>query len=540
MRPREGSSSLGEKVEDLQRRYQLLAGEKRSNEESAAVQVRANKEAIRRLSETNNKLRSEISLKSSSEVVNASNQSSSIEESIKLKNKFNAVRSENMRKEQLIEQLKKQLEMLSSKSLAEEACDTSDRRVRVLENRIDKAMIKYNEAQSIKKTYEGILHRLKEERVGFDRELLDLEKQLEEKKKDYQELLLLSHDAVHAKEMAQAELHRFEQAVLEERNQRDREVMEKKLLVQQRIEMNSRLERKEKEAAAVQMNSSITSGPVKTCEDTMKDPPVSVTTSRSVNDAVHRTQQRLHEYEEAYSKLKEVTGVSDVNEIIQKFISQETTYSNLVKLSQDQQNRLQILSEEHDKLKLQLDEAKFSASSSGGQSLKIGNDESLAESLVTDSLSKLEKNRTRYETLAKILVQVNAGVGHLHEKLACIQLDDVPRPLSSPPPLVVLSNETIEEVLNVCELKICKIIERAAETDSIPSIDVVPDNFVPDIRIRGPGDRVSNVEDVDFDASSPGNGTENDVFNRKLFKSNSELFVKKYVLTEFKCIVNIS
>ena len=38
------------------------------------------------------------------------------------------------------------------------------RSIRVLENRLDKAMIKYNEATSIRKTYSQIVHRLKEER----------------------------------------------------------------------------------------------------------------------------------------------------------------------------------------------------------------------------------------------------------------------------------------------------------------------------------------------------------------------------------------
>lgn len=35
------------------------------------------------------------------------------------------------------------------------------RQIRMLENRLDKAMIKYNEAQSIRKTYEQIVKRLK-------------------------------------------------------------------------------------------------------------------------------------------------------------------------------------------------------------------------------------------------------------------------------------------------------------------------------------------------------------------------------------------
>merc|ERR1719183_2577521 len=120
------------------------------------------------------------------------------------------------------------------------------RQIRVLENRLDKAMIKYNEAQSIRKTYEAIVKKLKNERIGFDNQLAAIERTLKAKERDYEELLLLSHDAYHAKEMAQAELHRFEQGVMEERNQRDREVQEKKVLVQQRVEMNQRLEQRER------------------------------------------------------------------------------------------------------------------------------------------------------------------------------------------------------------------------------------------------------------------------------------------------------
>merc|ERR1711896_117143 len=120
------------------------------------------------------------------------------------------------------------------------------RQIRVLENRLDKSMIKYNEAQSIRKTYEQILKRLKEEGTGFNNQLAAIERTLKAKEHDYEELLLLSHDAYHAKEMAQAELHRFEQGVMEERNQRDKEVQEKKVLVQQRVEMNQRLEQRER------------------------------------------------------------------------------------------------------------------------------------------------------------------------------------------------------------------------------------------------------------------------------------------------------
>lgn len=76
------------------------------------------------------------------------------------------------------------------------------RTIRVLENRLDKVMIKYNEAQSVQQTYEQVVKRLKEERVGYDSQLAAIESCLKGKEHDFEELLLLAHDATHAKEAA--------------------------------------------------------------------------------------------------------------------------------------------------------------------------------------------------------------------------------------------------------------------------------------------------------------------------------------------------
>merc|ERR1719335_2145893 len=201
------------------------------------------------------------------------------------------------------------------------------RHIRVLENRLDKSMIKYNEAQSIRKTYEQIVRRLKEERVGFDNQLHAIERTLKAKEHDYEELLLLSHDAYHAKEMAQAELHRFEQGVMEERNQRDKEVQEKKALVQQRVEMNQRLQQRERMLKQQQDLDRAGEIALKTTSA------MAELASSMSNDFAQEERHRLHDYEEAFRRIKEATGVSDVNEVIQKFLTQEDTQNNLLKLS---------------------------------------------------------------------------------------------------------------------------------------------------------------------------------------------------------------
>merc|ERR1719301_240476 len=50
--------------------------------------------------------------------------------------------------------------------------------------------------------------------------------------------------------------------------------------------------------------------------------------------------QRMQDYEEAFRRIKEATGVLDVNEVIQKFLTQEETYNNLFSLSKDNQQKI--------------------------------------------------------------------------------------------------------------------------------------------------------------------------------------------------------
>ena len=115
------------------------------------------------------------------------------------------------------------------------------RQIRTLENRLDKAMIKYNEAQSIRKTYDQIVKRLKEERVNFDNQLGAIEATLHAKEHDYEELLLMSHDASHAKDVAKAELAKLQSLVTEERKARDKELTERRNAVQARASRLSAL-----------------------------------------------------------------------------------------------------------------------------------------------------------------------------------------------------------------------------------------------------------------------------------------------------------
>lgn len=101
------------------------------------------------------------------------------------------------------EEWKKHDEQLKAiKNEYKHLCDDNNpytRRIKMLENKLDKAMIKYNEAMSIKRTYEQILNRLKEERSGFDNQVSAIQKSLKAKQHDCNEFMLLLQDAKQAK-----------------------------------------------------------------------------------------------------------------------------------------------------------------------------------------------------------------------------------------------------------------------------------------------------------------------------------------------------
>ncbi len=215
-------------------------------------------------------------------------------------------------------------------------------------------MIKYNEAQSIRSTYEHIVKRLKEERLSFNNQLSALERTLKAKKRDHEELLLLSGDANHAREVAQHELHQARCGYEEKRARRSGEIRERQQVVKIRLQMLEKQEKREmlkREGSKQQQeafNSDIT-------DDGVNE--YSVANDQEFMEEQERT---LHLYEDAYRKIKEITGVSDVNDVIEKVKGQSGTYENLIALTKQNQLTIEKLNEKKEGLIKYVDDLKFS------------------------------------------------------------------------------------------------------------------------------------------------------------------------------------
>ncbi|GMH89764.1 hypothetical protein TL16_g11556 [Triparma laevis f. inornata] len=280
------------------------------------------------------------------------------------------------------------------------------RSIRVLENRLDKAMIKYNEATSIRKTYQQIVHRLKEERVGFDNQLSALERTLAAKQRDYEELLLLSGDANHAREIAQIELDR--------RYRRENELRERHQLVQMRRQMAERAEKRRLERDKIVQDNA--KGLDAEGEQNMM---ARVMEQGEEAKAANEARNKIDIFENAFRKIKEATGVSDVNEVIQKITSQEGTTENLLSLTKENAARMDKLTNEATSSKGRLDTLKFSGGG-GGHRRKLVDDQE--DQLVTSN-ARLHRCTSKYERLNLVLTSSKAGIQHISSKLESMASD---------------------------------------------------------------------------------------------------------------------
>ncbi len=132
--------------------------------------------------------------------------------------------------------------------------------------------------------------------------------------------------------------------------------------------------------------------------------------------------------------------MADVNEVIQKFITQEETHKNLLAMTKESQAKIEALTEQKSAVQERVQQLKYS----------VAADEGAAPSAKEDDERRSERQRVKYERLTKVLVAVKAGIQHLAERLEGVKLDE--------PPLV-LTDENMVEVLAQCEARLRIVLE---------------------------------------------------------------------------------
>merc|ERR1712217_502909 len=240
------------------------------------------------------------------------------------------------------------------------------------------------------------------------------------------------------------------------------------------------------------------------------------------SEYAHEERQKLMDYEEALNAIKESTGVGDVNEVIQKFLTQEDTLKNLQSLTKENQATIDRLTEERRKLRLQVEDLKFSSGGQGAKRQAIDD----FETHLSEATEKFDRNKNKFERMAKMLIDMKAGIDNLGEKLTPIKLDGEAQ--------IEMSDETVEECLQQCELKISKLLSITQSLADDPDdrrrlLD--EERYEEKLMLKGQSEARIKLADKDEDGDNDSDDLEDDLdddlSNRKQVKYNSEQILEK-------------
>jgi chromosome segregation ATPase len=153
---------------ELQKRFQMLENDRKTLFEHTQLEVKKNKDSLAKLKKENKDLRSSLSslMGDHGKSNGKDSEIGKLEQQVQeLRRRHDDVRHQCSFRQKELDGMRDRLADLEKEMTKLNDDDTPlTRNIRTLENRLDKAMIKYNEAQSIRKTYEQIVKRLKEER----------------------------------------------------------------------------------------------------------------------------------------------------------------------------------------------------------------------------------------------------------------------------------------------------------------------------------------------------------------------------------------
>ena len=430
--------SLLQELAELQKRFETLANQQRTTEASSALLLATRKSSKPRGGNS----RSTISLDGASTKIDATGVPSEDElkkldeQIVTLRRKHDQLHEKNQKKRSELDTLADKLKDLHNTRFNPR--DTPEERLAEMEARLGECAARYDDEHRLKMSYEQVINRLKKEQLEWPAEIKQLESLVSQKEQDYEQLLVMSHDANSSKEAAKVELGKFESLVLDERKQREKELQERRTVLQKKQQLASELDRTERERRVTLAEQQKSSG-----EDQVK------AEALKMEALIKEEHAKIAAYEAAFQQIKEATGVSDVNEVIQRFLLQEETHQNLKHMTKESEARIAELAAAVEVEKQEVMRAEYTVAN--GDAEAAGSQDT--DSAQTEKAQKaLSKARERWAKVVKISVNTKSAVQHIVDVLEPLrEKDEVVAPMS---------DETLLQHLQFAESKL-QLISKA-------------------------------------------------------------------------------
>ncbi|CAN0012254.1 unnamed protein product, partial [Ectocarpus sp. 12 AP-2014] len=288
------------------------------------------------------------------------------------------------------------------------------KQIRTLENRLDKALVKFNESLAMNKNLRERIDTLRRERVVFDSIYKKLERELHEKKKEMAAIINDSNNAYHARDKAQSEMMALRQQAEKDRAEFDAEWKELGKLIAQDRKLRETLRQRQLERSRDLRAEGESAGD--------GDEEARLMTGSGVEEwgasAKDRQQttfsQPEQSYEAAFNKIKEATGMTNVTDMVNNFLQAEEKNFSLF-------NFVNELNSEIERLELMIAETKNSIEKFKGQGVSTDTQRKKVLRGLEEQLSvtegKADDYERRYQTAMKTINQLKTGIHSIFSRI---------------------------------------------------------------------------------------------------------------------------
>ena len=284
------------------------------------------------------------------------------------------------------------------------------KQIRILENRLEKALVKFNEAIAHNKTLRNVIDDLRRERVVFESIYRKMERELHDRKQKMAEIIELSNQSYE-----QRDTYQMEVAAIEQANRKETEDFEEQMLELGRmLENELRLPAPGGRTGTSGVGGGSGGG---------------FGASQSSDD-LHRNKtgaggwgaggggtdafERVQNFEEAFNKIKAATGISDIEELVRTFIKNEDHNFSLFNYVNEQNNEIEKYEEQIQALR---EEERRFAQESGDDVHQHKQILKELESKLASTESMAEKYEVRCQDLQRVVESLKRGLQSIYEKL---------------------------------------------------------------------------------------------------------------------------
>lgn len=442
-------AALKADFEQLQREYKNMEAMRKAYSEESLGIIRKQKEAIEKFQQDNEVLKEQLEAESRFAQRRAlpdealSSLTAQIEE---YSGRLDVERRN-------IDQLTKQIEAMQAKLIekrrdmggvnaAKENQLMISKQIRILENRLEKALVKFNESLASNKRLREQIESLRQERSVFDSVYKRMETQLAEKKRQMAAIIEASNQAYEARDAAQLEIAAVQQSLARERQQYEEAIIE----LNRQIEHGSSLRDLEDSRGMdgvseeeARLKSEVSRGMTAVDRD------------RAI---VASTRDKVAAYEEGFNKIRAATGIASIEELVATFIQNEDQNFSLFNYVAEQSNEIERL--EDTVASLKAEESKHGE--------ELGDDAHQHKQLLTELESKLaaadgacEKYEVKFSEASKTLSALKGGIQSLFSRIGCSE-----KAMSELLTDTAVTDNNIMQFLGVIEQRANEIMQRLA------------------------------------------------------------------------------